>query len=322
MLTVRWRPDEGLVDEVVGPQEARRLLGDTAPGVGASWIDVEHPEGDELDVVAAAGGIAREALAKVLASTRPGVHGGDPHRTVLVPAMRADDRGLHADVLAVMIGPAEVVTCSRAGGAGRAGLIAAIGSRLAALDRVRTGDAFAVIIDEVVDALWDVSDELDDRLVAAERTSLDDAETPHEALQSLRRDILVLHRAVGPLRRVLADLIDMRFHPLDVEHVAELRQSHDAVVELRGQIDTQLLLLNGLSQTQVVATSNRANEVMQATSSWGAILVVATLITGVYGMNFPTMPELRWEFGYPFAIALIVGSTVALYALFKSRGWL
>ena len=67
------------------------------------------------------------------------------------------------------------------------------------------------------------------------------------------------------------------------------------MVELRGQIDTQLLLLSGLSRTQVVTASHRANEVMQATSSWGAILVVATLITGVYDMNFRTMPELRWE---------------------------
>ena len=322
MLTVRWRPDEGLVDEVVGLQEARRLLGDTAPGVGAWWLDAEHAEGDVLAVVAAAGGIAPEVLAKLLASGRLGVHGGDPRRTVLVPATRADEHGLHAEVLAVMVGPAGVVTCSRAGGAGRAGLVAAIGSRLAASDRVRTGDAFAVIVDEVVDALWDLSDELDDRLVAAERTSLDDAEAAHQALQSLRRDILVLHRAVGPLRRVLADLIDIRIHALDAGNVAALRQSHDAVIELRGQIDTQLMLLNGLSQTQVVAASHRANEVMQATSSWGAILVVATLITGVYGMNFHTMPELRWELGYPFAVALIVGSTVALYALFKSRGWL
>jgi magnesium transporter len=49
---------------------------------------------------------------------------------------------------------------------------------------------------------------------------------------------------------------------------------------------------------------------------------VATLITGVYGMNFRAMPELRWALGYPFALLLIVTSTLVLYRLFRSRGWL
>ena len=113
-------------------------------------------------------------------------------------------------------------------------------------------------------------------------------------------------------------MIDAGAAVLGAEDVAALRRSHDAVVELRTQIDTQLLLLNGLSQTQVLAASTRANEVMQATSSWGAILVVGTLITGVYVMNFHAMPELRWELGYPFALLLIVASTLVLYRLLSS----
>ncbi len=105
-------------------------------------------------------------------------------------------------------------------------------------------------------------------------------------------------------------------------HAADVRQSHDAVVELRGQIDTQLLLLNGLSQTQVVGASHRANEVMQATSSWERSSSSRPSSPVSTGMYFRTMPELRWELSYPFALALIVASTAALYGLFMSRGWL
>jgi magnesium transporter len=242
--------------------------------------------------------------------------------TVLMPFTRDDGQGLRVEALAVVAGPTWIVTCSRPAPGHRDDLIAAVGARLGSLGEPGVGDAVTVVVDEAVDRLWDVSDDLADRLAAAERTSLDDAVAAHQALQALRRDILVLHQAVGPLRRALASLIEEHLNGLDVAHVSDVRQSHDAVIELRGQIDTQLLLLNGLSQTQVVTASHRANEVMQATSSWGAILVVATLITGVYGMNFRVMPELRWEFGYPFAIALIVMSTAALYGLFKFRGWL
>jgi magnesium transporter len=64
------------------------------------------------------------------------------------------------------------------------------------------------------------------------------------------------------------------------------------------------------------------NQVMKLTSSWGAILLVATLIAGIYGMNFEDMPELHWRFGYFGALALMAISTVILYRLFRRRGWL
>ena len=54
-----------------------------------------------------------------------------------------------------------------------------------------------------------------------------------------------------------------------------------------------------------------------------ALVVVPTLIAGVYGMNFDHMPELGWDLGYPFAIALMVRELVAaLWILFKRSGWL
>ena len=58
------------------------------------------------------------------------------------------------------------------------------------------------------------------------------------------------------------------------------------------------------SKANLAVMSNQLNQVMKKMSSWGAILIVATLIAGIYGMNFRHMPELTWEFGYPFALAL------------------
>ncbi len=64
------------------------------------------------------------------------------------------------------------------------------------------------------------------------------------------------------------------------------------------------------------------NRVMKATSSWGAILIASTLIAGIYGMNFEHMPELRWAFGYPFALGVMLASDGRSLPLFKRRGWL
>jgi magnesium transporter len=49
---------------------------------------------------------------------------------------------------------------------------------------------------------------------------------------------------------------------------------------------------------------------------------VPTLIAGIYGMNFRHMPELRWTFGYPLALAAMAISAIALYVFFRRRDWL
>jgi hypothetical protein len=51
--------------------------------------------------------------------------------------------------------------------------------------------------------------------------------------------------------------------------------------------------------TLLALASQRMNEVMKTMTGWGSILLGATLIAGIYGMNFTHMPELSWYFGYP-----------------------
>jgi magnesium transporter len=68
--------------------------------------------------------------------------------------------------------------------------------------------------------------------------------------------------------------------------------------------------------------SLQQNDEVKKVSAWAAILFAPTLIGTVYGMNFDHMPELHWEFGYPFALSLMALGCVLLYVLFKRRGWI
>jgi len=86
------------------------------------------------------------------------------------------------------------------------------------------------------------------------------------------------------------------------------------------------LTLVSLAQNEEVKNLTEAsidqNEEVKKISSWAAILFAPTLIGTVYGMNFEYMPELRWSFGYPFALMLMVLVSVTLYLIFKGRDWL
>jgi magnesium transporter len=54
----------------------------------------------------------------------------------------------------------------------------------------------------------------------------------------------------------------------------------------------------------------------------GAIMAALTVITGVYGMNFEFMPELKWKFGYAFVWGLMGLVTVGLYYWFRKKDWI
>jgi magnesium transporter len=61
---------------------------------------------------------------------------------------------------------------------------------------------------------------------------------------------------------------------------------------------------------------------MKQLTAWAAIILIPTLIAGVYGMNFEHMPELSWRLGYPLALAMMAGAAFLLYLVFKKQDWL
>ena len=81
-------------------------------------------------------------------------------------------------------------------------------------------------------------------------------------------------------------------------------------------------LLTSVLDANLAQVSVRQNEDMRRISAWVAIAAVPTLLAGIWGMNFQHMPELSWQYGYGFALAVIAGVCTSLYVMFKRSGWL
>jgi magnesium transporter len=64
------------------------------------------------------------------------------------------------------------------------------------------------------------------------------------------------------------------------------------------------------------------NQTTKQLAAYAALIAVPTLVAGVYGMNFDHMPELKWLFGYPMALALMLGIDMYLFRRFRKSGWL
>lgn len=64
------------------------------------------------------------------------------------------------------------------------------------------------------------------------------------------------------------------------------------------------------------------NQIIKIFSVAAVVFLPPTLVASIYGMNYDVMPELHWQFGYPFALGLMVLSAVLPYLFFKRKGWL
>ena len=101
-----------------------------------------------------------------------------------------------------------------------------------------------------------------------------------------------------------------------------MRDVHDHLIRISGRLDTIRDTIATAIQVNLSMVSIDESEVNKRLAAWAAIFAVFTAFAGVWGMNFKFMPELEWKYGYPMAIAVMVGVYLYLYRLFKKAGWL
>lgn len=170
--------------------------------------------------------------------------------------------------------------------------------------------------DEVLGGLDDDVAEVEARVFSAERG--DHTRT----IYRLKRELLELRRAVGPLVDLLARLREEPACAFPEALAGRLGGQRDRAARTAEAVDHLDSLIDGVLDAQLAQIGVRQNEDQRKISAWAAIALVPTVTGAVYGMNFENMPELRWEYGYFLAIAVTLGVCLALYAGFRRNHWL
>jgi magnesium transporter len=159
-------------------------------------------------------------------------------------------------------------------------------------------------------------DEVESSVFSPERT--DDA----VRIYKLKREVAEMRRAVIPLKEPIRQFAEAQVDNIDVEARPFFADVYDHLARTAEVIDGLDNLLTAAFQGHLARISVQQNEDMRKISAGVALAAVPTLIAGVYGMNFDHMPELRWQFGYAYAIGLMGVIVWALWLLFKKSGWL
>ncbi|MFI1865714.1 magnesium and cobalt transport protein CorA [Streptomyces jumonjinensis] len=180
------------------------------------------------------------------------------------------------------------------------------------------------IADQVVDDYLAVTDAVQHDVDAVETAvfSTDARRVDAGRIYLLKRELLELKRAVGPLERPMQALATAPLPPVGPAIQPYFRDVVDHLARLNEQIGGYDALLDSILQAHLAQVTVAQNEDMRKITAWAAIVAVPTMVCGVYGMNFDHMPELRWTYGYPLVIGVMVTACVLIHRSFRRNGWL
>jgi len=147
-------------------------------------------------------------------------------------------------------------------------------------------------------------------------------------IHEVKRDLLVVRRAVWPFREAVNALFRDPSPLVTEETRLYLRDCYDHTIQIIDLLETYREIASGLVDVYLSSISNRMNEVMKVLTIIATIFMPLSFLAGLYGMNFNTqvspwnMPELSQPFGYPMILLLMASIVVLMLFYFRRKGFL
>ncbi|MDQ4122576.1 MAG: magnesium/cobalt transporter CorA [Acidobacteriota bacterium] len=138
----------------------------------------------------------------------------------------------------------------------------------------------------------------------------------------IKKQLLYLRRSVTPLRDVFNIMLRREQPIFKREIYVYFQDVFDHLIRVADSIDALREMLGTTIDAYLSVSSNRTNLVMKRLTSVATILMSVTLIAGIYGMNFDYMPELKWRYGYIFALGSMVVVGLVIYLYLKKSKWI
>jgi magnesium transporter len=191
---------------------------------------------------------------------------------------------------------------------------------------LKAGPGFVLyaLMDTVVDRYFPVIDALEQELETIEQRIFEDAPAREnvEALYALKRKLMVLRHAAGPLHDAAGKLYGGRVPEVAAGTQEYFRDIYDHLYRINQSIDSLRDMLTTAIQVNLSLITVHESETMKRLAAYAALVAVPTMVAGIYGMNFDVMPELRWQFGYPATLAVMAVFDSYLFYRFRKAGWL
>lgn len=179
------------------------------------------------------------------------------------------------------------------------------------------------LFDAIVDSYFAILEETGEKIEILEEELVSEPdEGTLRQIHKLKHEMIVLRRSIWPLRELLSGL-QRSESPLVTDTTSVyLRDVYDHTIQIIDTIESFRDMVSGMLDIYLSSVSNRMNAVMKVLTIIATLFIPLTFIVGVYGMNFPNMPEMKWRYSYAAVWCLMLAITVAMLIYFRKKKWL
>ena len=313
-----------------GRPDYRRALALARVTRGFVWLGLHEPTPEDFRPVARAFGLDELASGHALIPDhRPAVERHDDTTVIVLrttryvehPELTETSEVVETGTVTVFVGPRFVVTVRH----GVPGELKPVRADLEGRRELLALGPWAVahaICDRLVDSYVRVAAEVESDIDSVEEQVFSRKQRGQIAhIYQLKRELMEFRRAVAPLQRPLAALIDEpgRVPKQLARHFRAVNHNLQRTVERVNALDE---LLNSILQARLAQVAVEQNDDMRKIAAWAAIFGVQTVVAGVYGMNFDILPGSDWRYGFWAALLLMLLLGFGMYRGFRRNGWL
>lgn len=195
----------------------------------------------------------------------------------------------------------------------------ATGSKL----RQRSADYLCYsLIDIIVDSYFGIIEKMNERVERLEDSLLLQKENAALAkISILRREIMLLRRSILPVRDLVSGFLRSENDLLEERHEKYYKDVLDHIIQANEFVDNQRDMLMNLQDLSMSQINLKMNEVMKLFTMVATLLAPATVIGGIFGMNFDVIPLTHQKDGFYISVAIMLIIPVLMMIWFKRRGW-
>jgi magnesium transporter len=181
---------------------------------------------------------------------------------------------------------------------------------------------FYSLIDMIVDNFYVVMEQLGERIEGLEEDIIRNANTRSLAkINMLRKEMIVLKRSVSPVRELVNGILRSESDLIEERTEKYFKDVYDHVLQANELAENYRDMMMNLQDLYLSNVNLKTNEVMKVMAVVTCLLAPATVIGGIFGMNFDKLPYIHHQYGFFIAAGLMLIIPVCMVYIFRRRGW-
>lgn len=178
------------------------------------------------------------------------------------------------------------------------------------------------LVDVIVDSYYGVIDNINESIEKLEDFILLNKQADHFAsISMLRREVMELRRAIAPVRELINGFLRSDNKLLEDQHDKYYKDVYDHIVQANDYVENHREMLMNLQDLYMNQVNLRMNEVMKIFTMVALLLAPATVIGGIFGMNFEVIPFAHHREGFYVSVGLMLIIPIFMLIYFKRKGW-